>query len=136
MSSDHILTVEQSGWSIKHPPRCLRDGDCAVHRAVAADLRLRGPGIPGRYYVALSGTAPGGFVTTPVDIDDPRVGALNTRGEWVPSIPEPEWRRSFGRDVALCPAPGCTFESVRRSPDEARTGYRGHYALVHVLGLS
>lgn len=132
----HILTVERSGWSIEHPPHCKLGLNCPVHRAVAADLGARGPGIPGRYYVKLRAAALGGFITSPVDDDDEPPMAQNTRGDWVPSIPEPEWRRSLGRDVALCPAPGCKFETVRRSPDEARTGYRGHYALVHVLGLS
>lgn len=68
--------------------------------------------------------------------DLPAAEALNSRGEWVPSIPEPLWGRSLGRPVARCPETGCEFGTVRRTDAEARTGYRGHYALVHILGLS
>ena len=60
--------------------------------------------------------------------------AKNNRGEWVPAIPL-ALRRPFGlaltmghplnRMVCEC---GATFRSEEH--------YRGHYALVHVLGFS
>lgn len=53
----------------------------------------------------------------------------NRRGEWVPAIPLPLFVR--GRKVCCGSlhdgACGARFWTLR--------GYRGHYALVHVLGL-
>ena len=55
---------------------------------------------------------------------------LNSRGEWVPSIPEPFWiGRRFRSFV-----PVCTQCSNRKFKD--LEAYKGHYALVHILGLS
>lgn len=51
-----------------------------------------------------------------------RVSVLNERGEWVPAIPLPH----FGmRKACDC---GRRFWTLN--------GYRGHYALEHILGLS
>lgn len=49
---------------------------------------------------------------------------LNNKGEWVPDIPEPYYNL-FGR--CTC----CECQVKFRSKKE----YRGHYALVHILGL-
>ena len=46
----------------------------------------------------------------------------NSRGEWVPSIPLP-----FFGTLVWCGSCKRRFWT--------RRGYRGHYALVHVLGL-
>ncbi len=48
--------------------------------------------------------------------------ALNRRGEWVPSIPEPFFGLRMHCDC------GAKFWS--------RDAYEGHYALVHILGMS
>ena len=54
---------------------------------------------------------------------DPRENQTqNSRGEWVPSIPLP----FFGM-LVWCGSCKRRFWT--------RRGYRGHYALVHVLGL-
>ena len=49
------------------------------------------------------------------------ISTTNRRGEWVPAIPLPLYAR--GRKWCHC---GEGFWTAR--------GYRGHYALVHVLG--
>jgi hypothetical protein len=52
----------------------------------------------------------------------------NRRGEWVPSIPLPLYT-GFGTRFSLCQCKcGQTFRK--------EVQYRGHYALVHILGLS
>ena len=51
------------------------------------------------------------------------VTTQNSRGEWVPAIPEPLFLR---RKRVEC-------SCGRRFRD--REAYRGHYALVHILGM-
>jgi hypothetical protein len=53
-----------------------------------------------------------------------RVTAKNLDGQWVPDIPVPYWIL-FGKKCAQC---GKNFWTMR--------GYRGHYALAHILKLS
>lgn len=56
------------------------------------------------------------------DTDSGTTVALNCRGEWVPAIPLPYLR--LGRKVCSCRRGFWTL-----------TGYRGHYALAHILHL-
>lgn len=51
------------------------------------------------------------------------VATMNERGEYVPAIPEPFFG-FLGRCTCHC---GRVFGG--------RENYRGHYALVHILGL-
>lgn len=67
--------------------------------------------------------------------DEPTVQTQNDRGEWVESIPLPFYlgsvlptRRTTGSKAK------CRCQCGRKFPDEET--YRGHYALVHILGLS
>ena len=53
--------------------------------------------------------------------DQARVSTLNNRGEWVPSIPVPYYL-PFHRHRCECNRRFWTM-----------AGYRGHYALVHIL---
>jgi hypothetical protein len=53
---------------------------------------------------------------------EPGVMTKNLKGEWVPSIPEPF--RGLFRKQCQC---GERFATVR--------GYRGHYALAHILKM-
>lgn len=55
---------------------------------------------------------------------NPSVQCQNDRGEWVPAIPMPFYVGRRGR----------TCDCGRQFNDEE--SYRGHYALVHILGLS
>lgn len=54
------------------------------------------------------------------------VSTLNSRGEWVPAIPEPLF---VGRGLKKSQ---CDCGEIRPT----RLAYREHYALVHILGLS
>lgn len=54
------------------------------------------------------------------------VSTQNTRGEWVPAIPEPLF---IGRRLTKCQ---CDCGETRNT----RLAYREHYALTHILGLS
>lgn len=54
-----------------------------------------------------------------------RVRVRNRRGEWVPAVPHPVTSGILG--WARCGDCGRAFWTTR--------GYRGHFALVHVLGL-
>jgi hypothetical protein len=56
------------------------------------------------------------------------VSSQNKYGEWVPAIPEPYWR-GFGLRKAQCTT--CVEQPVFKDIG----AYRGHYALVHILGL-
>lgn len=57
---------------------------------------------------------------------DKSITTQNRRGEWVPAIPEPLF---VGLGLRRCRCDcGRTFRD--------RETYRGHYALVHILGLT
>jgi hypothetical protein len=66
-------------------------------------------------------------MTTTNDRDyDYRVQTENKYGEWVPSIPEPEF---IGYKLRHCKCDcGEKFAT--------KLAYRSHYALIHILGLS
>jgi len=61
------------------------------------------------------------------------VSTQNTAGEWVPAIPEPYWGGKrfvlFGRRRCQCYEIGC------KRWFWTKDGFRGHYALAHILKL-
>jgi hypothetical protein len=54
------------------------------------------------------------------------VQARNSRGEWVPAIPFPFFGTGIFKTTSRCDC-GEVFKTEEQ--------YRGHYALVHILGL-
>lgn len=56
---------------------------------------------------------------------------MNTRGEWVPSIPLP----FYGFRFVGCGECDRTFKSLTTSTGRAEQRYREHYAYAHILGL-